>query len=602
MSNKLGFVPQPNLQLQNLLLKQRYRTVKLIGQGGFGKTFLGVDEAQFPSIPCVIKQLFPHHRSPEAINKAKELFQQEALSLEELGKHPQIPALLAYFEEDSQLYLVQEYIDGINLAQVVEEEGTFNEAQIWQLLDDLLPVLKFIHEHKIIHRDIKPENIIRRHEDSHLVLVDFGAAKLVTAIAPLTTGTSIGSPEYVAPEQAKGKAVFASDIYSLGVTCIYLLTGITPFDLFDVANNCWAWRHYLINDVTSRLAMILDKLLQSAVNQRFQSVDEVMQARGIRSPESQGGVKIPNPLWQCRQTLTGNTGFFASVNSVAISPDGEILAGASDDKTIRLWHLNTGQEICILSGHIRCVKSVAFSWDGKILASGSDDRTIKLWDLKTKQEIHTFSGHSNAVKSVAFSQCGNFLASGSWDKTIKLWDLHKLEALCTMTGHKLQVTSVAFSPNGKLLASGSCDRTVCLWDLNSNSSPELLPQLCHKFTGHDWSVFAVAFSPNGSILATASDDNTIQLWELQNYKLIHKLSSHSWSVVALAFSSDGENLVSGSWDKTVKLWKVSTGEEIATLSGHLDSVNAVAVSSIAQIIASGSRDNSIKIWQFVAKS
>lgn len=228
-------------------------------------------------MPCVIKQLSLHNQAPEALEKAKILFGQEATRLEELGKHPQIPALLAYFEFEQNLYHVQEFIDGINLAQLLEEQGAFSEAQIWQLLNNLLLVLKFIHNRQIIHRDIKPANIIRRHSDKSLVLVDFGAAKLVTNITQFQTSTSIGSPEFVAPEQAKGKAVFASDLYSLGVTCIYLLTQIPPFDLFDVVNDCWVWRQYLTS-ISESLGEILDRLLQNALSRRFQSADEVMAA------------------------------------------------------------------------------------------------------------------------------------------------------------------------------------------------------------------------------------------------------------------------------------------------------------------------------------
>jgi serine/threonine protein kinase len=590
-----------------LLIQQRYRLLEAIGQGGFGKTFLAVDEGQSPPSPCVIKQLLPQNQiSIEAQNLATLLFQQEAQRLKDLGKHVQIPALLAHFEEDQHLYLVQEFIQGINLAKALEEEGYFSEAQIWQLLDDLLPVLKFIHDHKVIHRDIKPENIIHRNSDSRFVLVDFGAAKLVRELDQLKIGTLIGSPEYVAPEQAKGKAIFASDLYSLGVTCIYLLTGIRPFDLFDIANDCWIWRQYLTDAVSERLTQILDKLLQNAVNRRFQSADEVLLAINfthIRYPSNiltqNSKLKTQNCKWQCQHTLSGHSGLFASVNAVAISPDGHILASASDDKTIRLWNLNTGQAISTLSGHSHFVKAVAFSPDGKILASSSDDKTIKLWDLNTKQEIYTFSGHSHAVKSVAFSPCGKLLASGSWDKKIKLWDINTFAEICTFSGHGLQVSAVAFSPDGQLIASTSFDRTVQLWNLNSSFSSELFPRLDYTFKGHAKSVFAVAFSPNGSILATGSDDNTIQLWNLSNGEAIRTISGHSWSVVAVAFSSDGETLISGSWDKTIKLWNVKTGQEIATLLGHIDSVYGVAISLSAQIIASGSRDKTIKIWQLI---
>ena len=210
-----------------LLLAERYRAVKIIGKGGFGRTFKAVDEFK-PSQPfCVIKQFFPEGQGTQNLEKAAELFAQEAVRLESLGKHPQIPELLAFFTQDNRQYLIQELIEGKNLQQELETVGQFNETQIWELLNDLLPVLEFIHSQQVIHRDIKPENIIRQLNSSQkkgeLVLVDFGAAKYTTPNTLAVTGTVIGSAGYAAPEQAMGKAIFASDIYSLGVTCIHLL-------------------------------------------------------------------------------------------------------------------------------------------------------------------------------------------------------------------------------------------------------------------------------------------------------------------------------------------------------------------------------------------
>ncbi len=597
-----------------LLLQERYRLFKQIGKGGFCKTFLAVDEGQFPPVPCVVQKL-----SPES--ETFKTFQQKAQQLEELGKHPQIPALLAYFQQNGDFYLVQEFIAGTNLAQVVEEEGAFNETQIWQLLEDVLPVFQFISDRNIIHRDIKPHNIIRRSpmtKKGDLVIVDFTTAKIVTEIDRLTSETSIGSPEYAAPEQARGKAVFASDLYSLGVTCIYLLTEIPPFDLFDIANDCWVWQQYLTTKVSDvwqqdprrlRLAQILDKLLQNAVNCRFQSADEVMQAMGmeskIQNPKSKIQNSIQNPPWQCFHTLTGHSGTLSSVNALAISPDSNILASASDDKIVKLWDLNTQKVLASLSGHSQAVKSVTFSPDGQILATASDDKTIKLWQVETLEEISTLFGHSHAVKSVTFSPDGQILASGSWDKTIKLWDVNSGREICTITGHQLQVNAVAFSPQGQLLASASYDRTIRLWEISAleDFQRELQNRPCYSLlgtlSGHAWAVLTVAFSPDGKILATGSDDNTIKLWEVNTGQLICTLVGHSWSVVAVAFTADGETLLSASCDKTVKLWRVSTAEEIVTLSGHVDSVSAVAVSKVRQLIASGSRDKTIKLWQLV---
>jgi WD40 repeat protein/predicted Ser/Thr protein kinase len=594
-----------------LLLQERYRLIKQIGKGGFCKTFLAVDEGQFPPLPCVVQELSQEYETSIT-------FQRKAQQLEKLGKHPQIPALLNYFQQNEYFYLVQEFIAGTNLAQVVEEEGAFNETQIWQLLEDVLPVLQFISDRNIIHRDIKPQNIIRRFpitKKGDLVIVDFSTAKIVTEIDRLTSETSIGSPEYSAPEQAKGKAVFASDLYSLGVTCIYLLTQIPPFDLYDIANDCWVWQQYLttkVSDVWRQdskslcLAQILNKLLQKAINHRFHSADEVMQAMGMECKTQ--NFKLPNPLWRCLHTLTGHSGTLSSVNALAINPDGYTLASASDDKNIKLWDLNTKKILASLSGHSQAVKSVAFSPNGKILATASDDKTIKLWQVEALEEICTLLGHSHAVKSVAFSPDGQILASGSWDKTIKVWDVNTGTEICTMTGHQLQVNSVAFSPQGKLLASASYDRTIRLWQIpaSESSQKEFENRPCYSLlgtlSGHAWAVLTVAFSPDGKILATGSDDNTIKLWEVNTGQLICTLVGHSWSVVAVAFTADGETLLSASCDKTVKLWRVSTAEEIVTLSGHVDSVSAVAVSKVTQLIASGSRDKTIKLWQLVESS
>ncbi|MBW4492878.1 MAG: protein kinase [Oscillatoria princeps RMCB-10] len=259
-----------------LLLLDRYRSIKPIGQGGFGRTFLTVDESQPSQTRCVIKQFFPQHQGSHTTQKAAELFRQEAQGLKFLGKHPQIAAMLAYFELDGRQYLVQEFIDGQNLAEELAENGSFDETQIRELLNSLLPVLLFVHERQMIHRDIKPENIIRRRRDRRLVIVDFGAAKYATETALGRTGTVIGSAAYTAPEQAKGKATFASDIYSLGVTCIHLMTQVPPFDLVDTSEDAWVWRQYLKTPVSPQLGQILDKMLQSATKQRYQSAEEIL--------------------------------------------------------------------------------------------------------------------------------------------------------------------------------------------------------------------------------------------------------------------------------------------------------------------------------------
>ncbi|MEG4273355.1 MULTISPECIES: serine/threonine-protein kinase [unclassified Microcoleus] len=262
----------------NLLLRQRYRPIELLGRGGFGKTFLAIDE-DIPSLPrCAVKQFYFYDRDPEIFNKAVELFRQEAVRLDELGKHPQIPTLLAGFEQEGHIYLVQEFIEGSTLKQELDK-SVYDENQIWQVLQDLLPVLQFIHDKRVIHRDIKPENIIRRQSDNKLVLIDFGIAKLLTDSAILRSATLIGSQDYVAPEQMRGKVFPASDLYSLGVTCIRLMTQVPPLDMYDCNNDRWWWREFLpkATSISDELGEILDKLLQTRLTQRYSFAAEVLQ-------------------------------------------------------------------------------------------------------------------------------------------------------------------------------------------------------------------------------------------------------------------------------------------------------------------------------------
>ncbi|NUN64037.1 SUMF1/EgtB/PvdO family nonheme iron enzyme [Pseudanabaena biceps] len=316
-----------------LLLGDRYRSAKLLGSGGFGRTFLAIDQLK-PSKPfCVIKQFLPQGQGSNH-DKATELFQQEVIRLDELGHHSQIPELLAHYQQENQQYLVQEFISGQNLAEELKLQGAFNQSKIRQLLSNLLPVLQFIHGHNVIHRDIKPDNIIRRlgRSTEDFVLVDFGAAKYAVNTDMWQTGTSIGSPEFVAPEQARGKALFNSDLYSLGVTCIHLLTQASPFDLIDLDHN-WVWRDYLNgNTVSNDLGKILDKLIAIAPSKRYQSADEV-----IRDLNPQNAIAIINNIIESPQSNIISTpksihedlgdGIVLEMTSI---PAGELIMGSPE--------------------------------------------------------------------------------------------------------------------------------------------------------------------------------------------------------------------------------------------------------------------------------
>ncbi|HEY9808743.1 MAG TPA: bifunctional serine/threonine-protein kinase/formylglycine-generating enzyme family protein [Halomicronema sp.] len=266
-------------------LQNRYIVKKALGRGGFGKTYLAEDEERL-NIPCVIKQFTPNPENLDDLEDDKQRFYKEAQQLFKLGEeHLQIPTLFGYFEADKYLYLVQQYIQGKTLLQELVDEGNFNEQKIRALLNDILPILQFVHERNVIHRDIKPENIIRRQSDGKLFLIDFGIAKQYTGTV-LSLRQWIGrTPCYQPMEQIFGRTLPCSDLYSLGVTCIRLMTKLflkieRSDPLYDAIKRYWLWRKKLPQWITvsEQLGEVLDTLLEYLPRYRYQSAKDVLNA------------------------------------------------------------------------------------------------------------------------------------------------------------------------------------------------------------------------------------------------------------------------------------------------------------------------------------
>jgi WD40 repeat protein len=639
------------------LLRGHYRIIKVLSnEGGFGRTYLAEDIDKLNE-KCVVKQLAPKTQEPKVIKKAIELFKQEAKQLQQLGEHHQIPSLIAYFEQDNYLYLVQQYIEGLNLLKDLQTQGTYSETKIKKLLLDLLPVLKYIHVRGVIHRDVKPQNIIRRVNDGKFVLIDFGASKQLTATVQTKIGTAIGSHGYTAPEQLQnGQAYPASDLYSLGVTCFYMLTGISPTKLWMEHGFGWItdWRRHIKKDTipSQELCEFLDKLLKADIQKRYQSTDEA-QADLIGYTSTYSKITQATPTKLTQQTLLNNLlknqlslfgvivlfglgiglysqldkftdiefsqderqtntsknlapktlrGHSSDVNSVAFAPDGQMFASASDDKTIKLWNPLTGQEIRTLQGHANWVWTIAFSPDGKILASAGADKTIKLWDVATGEQIRTLQGHIDGVTCIAFSPDGKQLASSSYDKTIKLWNVSNGKEIRTLKGHSQVVDNVIFGYDGVTLASGSWDKTIKLWNLTTGSEIRTLK-------GHSDYVLSIAFDPKGVMLASGSNDKTIKIWNLVTGELVRTLKGHTDKVNSVTFATanysnlgSNEMLVSASNDNTIKLWNPATGKKIRTFKQDSGFIYSVAISPDGHTLASGgSADNVLKIWSIPFK-
>ncbi|EKQ70196.1 WD40 repeat-containing protein [Leptolyngbyaceae cyanobacterium JSC-12] len=750
-----------------LLLKDRYRAIATIGQGGFGRTFLAVDEDK-PSKPrCVIKQFLPVAQNPRNLKKALSLFEQEAVRLEELGHHPQIPELLAYFNQEGNQYLIQEFIHGKNLADALAEQGVFWETQVREVLAKLLPVLDFVHSHNVIHRDIKPGNVIitgsqlgmslprsgqldwallqqalaiesnqgfrnfvspsyrfnellgfslsqpskdlptafytrcqqlavqcmryptlpiaqrqyivadasrllyeiqQLHETrsgtlsiGRLVLVDFGAAKSLKGLAAMQTGTTIGSPEYVAPEQARGKAVFASDLYSLGVTCVHLLTKISPYDLFDPATDTWVWRKYLTAPISEQLSSILDRLLERAIARRYQSAAEVLQdlegssiapippsvpipplplqPAKLPQPTNQSALQFPvtasQPLVQPSLQPSFRIARRPRVGMPAI-PKVPTLQLEEPEPEVKSRRRSQPNWRCVQTFESPArIYALALSPTEPILASTSGN-TIKLWDIEQLKPIRTLTGHLDIIPAIAITPDGKHLLSGSADKTIGIWELSTGRQLSKLALHSDTVLALALSSDGQTLASSSFYDPITLWDLEAGYKR-------YGLMGHSARIDALAFRPSlgkeklGEMLASGSSDLTIKLWDVDRGEELRTLEGHTHHISALAFNSDGTTLASASWDGTVKLWNlksrrhrtlevesgringiafsldgkklaiasdtlqlwtVPSGKKITLAPGHTDPVCAVLFGRTDQMLISAGFDRTIKLWQW----
>ncbi|MDJ0795214.1 MAG: serine/threonine-protein kinase [Calothrix sp. MO_167.B12] len=606
------------------LLRNRFRVVRVLSdEGGFGRTYLAEDIDKLDE-HCVIKQLAPKFQGTWAISKAMELFQKEAQRLKQLGEHSQIPTLLAYFEQDNYMFLVQQFIDGHNLLKELQWKVSYNSKDIKEILLSLLPVLKFIHDRGVIHRDIKPQNIIRRQSDKRLCLIDFGSSKQLTARVQMKMGTSIGSHGYSPLEQIRDGAAYpASDLFSLGATCFHLLTGTSPFQLWMEHGYSWVknWRQYLRTKVDRDLAQVLDGLLQKDIKQRYQSADEVLMdltanleplpslvmEEVVATPPKPLPTQLPIARSKYIKliniftivfgiTLLGFGEFWyrqyrhleSNISSSINNPNHHSVKNPSLLPVVSPISWENFSLVKTLGNESQAIVSFAFSPDGSTIATARD-RRITLWNIKTGQEISTLNGHSQPVTTLAISPDGQTLVSGSRDKTIKLWNLATGQEIRTLGVHSHAIKTLAFSADGQILADGSADKTIKLWNLLTRK--EIL-----TLKGHSGIITSLAIAPNKQILASGSSDKTIKLWHLASSRQIRTLKGHLGTVTSLAIAPSGKLLASSSNDNTIKLWNLESGQQIITLRGHLNRVNTLAIAPSGKVLASGSNDNTIKLW------
>ncbi|MEH2458711.1 protein kinase domain-containing protein [Nostoc sp.] len=264
------------------LLNNRYRVIQTLESGGFGETFLAEDTHMPSNRRCVIKQLRPIQNNPQIYQLVQERFRREAAILEDLGgATKQIPTLYAYLQLNGQFYLVQEWIEGDTLTKKVHEQGSLSESAVKEILVSLLSVIEYVHNQRIIHRDIKPDNIILRHRDRKPVLIDFGAIRetmgtVVNSQGNPTSSIVIGTPGYMPSEQAAGRPIYSSDLYSLGITAIYLLTGKQPQELeTDPSIGEILWHKHALS-VSQTIIAVIDRAIAFHPRDRFATAKEML--------------------------------------------------------------------------------------------------------------------------------------------------------------------------------------------------------------------------------------------------------------------------------------------------------------------------------------
>ena len=570
--------------------QDRYEIVKQLGQGQDGQTVLARSVAAHANQTfAVVKHLYQPQESLEALTGR----------LQAVGAHPQLPTLIDGWQTAAGQFLAFEYIAAPPIVQV--EPPPWSPEQVQALLLSLLPVLEHIHSFRLVHGDIRPTNI-RQGRGQPPVLIDLRITQRLGRRQQSLTATG-GDAAYAAPEQALGDLVYASDLYSLGLVAIHLLTGLAPFDLYSVADNRWIWPDLATEPLPQPLSRVLQRLLERSLEKRYTSAAQVLaalqkpsvsflldKARSFLRSQTSLPTQVetrsallpeqsaPEIQWQlyCQFITQGIT--------TALALQGQLLALGTSSGAVFVSDLATDREIYTLSGsgHRDRITALAFHPKLPMLYSASSDGTVKLWDLTNGQLRHTLRQPGWQPTDLAIA-LPDFLVVSDGTGYITVWDLEKLTRYHRFNQHQDWVSAIA--THGDYLASISRDRTLRFWSLSEKRLLETLsispgrtlalhPSGQHIIVGNDqgqvdvWhaadftkpdrlcgledGITALALSPDARLLAIGTDGNGLQVHQGASGQCVSELPQ-GWGVVAIAF--DGQILVSSSQDETVTIWQ-----------------------------------------------
>lgn len=591
-----GIQPPPDLPDFDILEE--------IGRGGMGIVYRAKQKSdgQIVAVKVIRKDRLQHE---EAVRR----FRREAQAAARLD-HPNIVTVFDFDHAGDTHYLVMEHVSGITLEKHVEQQGPLTIPQACDFIRQAALGLQHAHEQALVHRDIKPSNLMvtpipepnAPSETAYQVKVlDMGVARvlqlggqsLVDSLSTLTqNGTVIGTADYVAPEQLEDPhgADIRADVYSLGCTFYFLLTGQVPFPGGSLLSKLDKQRWHaatppesLRGDIPPAVARVVEKLMEKKPAERYQSPGAVADVLASLARHGYDDPPVPRIEFKEMRRLIGHAD---AVLSVALAPDGKHLASGGRDGSLLYWDTRTGQVICRLPKHPQEIRSVAFTPTGDQIASASGF-TVRLHDVRG-QEIRRFSGHTGSIKCLAFSLDGKRLLTGGDDKAMRIWETSKGREIQRFNRHTAGITAVRFIPGTNHFASASRDQTVRIWDLKTGLEIDLLD-------AHAGNVLDIAISPDGKRLASTHFDTSIRIWDLETATQIGQCVGHKQMVSAVAFTPDRQRLVSASQDQTLRLWDLATGTELANTTCHAGGINALCLSADGSRVVTAGADKMLVV-------
>jgi serine/threonine protein kinase len=560
--------------------------------------------------------------SPERLGQAEIVrrFQREVQAAALLS-HPNIVTVFHTDLEGPRPYLAMEYVAGIDLYRLVQHAGPLSVADAVAYIRQAAEGLQHAFEQGLVHRDIKPANLMvtpspldpaasRRRRPIRVKILDMGLARVdpsdpAQRPANLTrVGEFLGTPDYIAPEQSEDarKADTRSDLYSLGGTLYYLLTGDAPFAGSSLVQR---YRRQVTEpppspaarrpDVPPALDALVRRLMAADPAQRYQTPAELADALEsvLLEPGASAAPVTPSasPAAAPPSQPLLTTAHPGGVRALCVGTDGKLLLSGGQDETLRVWDAVRLRELRCIAGDVGPVEGLALAPGSKWAASSAlrlftKKSAVQLWDLTTGQERSRLRGHSDTVRCVAISPDGKRVAAGSADGSIRVWTLGKpVGPALVLKGHSEQVNSVAFLPGGDSLLSGSHDGTIRLWDLKNGAAKGQVNVQAGR-------VLAVAYGGASRRVGLAGDVLRVR----QADGSFTSLVGHQGPILSVAFAGDGALVLSGGSDHKVRLWRAEDGKELRCFEGHTDKVHAVAFSPDGTAIFSGSADGTICRW------